>query len=228
MEILLAIPALLVFLYSLYKLSADDHVLIRKNISLEQMFDVAFGTLWVSLLVSRIYYFLFDAKIKGNLFFAFFITEGGLSLAGALLGGMVTLYLIGRYKKMPIGRLFDFFTISLLFALPVGFICSILLYLKQPAVIIASTVSAVVYLVTAILFKKLLYPKLLNRTLKEGTMSIFFLLLFPIVSFAVSFIHLGKGIVPLVTFNNIVYVVFILVGMILYIKQERTRARKRV
>src|SRR5262245_59018409 len=102
MELLVIIPALLIFLYSLYKLSGDDHVLIRKNISLEQMFDVAFGTLWISLLVSRIYFFLVDQKLINNFFVAFFTTKGGLSLAGAVVGGICALYGIGKYKKIPL------------------------------------------------------------------------------------------------------------------------------
>jgi prolipoprotein diacylglyceryltransferase len=227
MELLILIPALLIFLYSLYKLSGDDHVLIRKNISLEQMFDSAFNTLWISLVLSRLYFFLVDQKITGNMFIAFFSTTGGLSLPGAILGGMIALYLIGRYKKLPIGRLFDFFTLSLLFALPVGFVGAALLHLKQPVVLIVYGVSACIYLVSAILFKKLFYPKLLNRTIKEGTMSIFFLCLFSITSFVVVLLPVGKTAINFITITNGVYLALIVLSVILYIKQEKSRLRRR-
>ncbi|HEX8932403.1 MAG TPA: hypothetical protein VF810_04565, partial [Patescibacteria group bacterium] len=41
MQILLTIPAFFVFLFCLYKLIKDDYVFIRRNISLEQVFDIA-------------------------------------------------------------------------------------------------------------------------------------------------------------------------------------------
>jgi prolipoprotein diacylglyceryltransferase len=227
MQLLILIPALLIFLYSLYKLSGDDHVLIRKNISLEQMFDIAFNTLWISLLLSRLYYFLFDQKITGNLFIAFFSTAGGLSLPGAVVGGIAALYFLGRYKRMPLGRLFDFVTLSLLFAFPAGFIGIALLHLKQPAVITAYGVSALLYLIIAILFRKFLYPRLLNRTVKEGNMSIYFLFLFPLISFLVSLIHFGKSTLNFVTINNFVFLALFFLAFVLFIKQEKGKLRRR-
>jgi hypothetical protein len=227
MELLILIPALLIFLFSLFKLSGDDHVLIRKNISLEQMFDIAFITLWISLFLSRIYFFLLEQKISSNMFFAFFSTTGGISLTGAVLGGMGALYLLGRYRKVPLGRLFDFFTISFLFALPAGFAGIALFHLKQPAIMIAYLVSALLYLVCAISFRKFLYPKLLNRTLKEGTMSIYFLFLFSLVSFLTSLIHFGKGQINFITTNNGVYIGLLILGVILFFKQERSKLRRR-
>jgi hypothetical protein len=228
MELLVLIPSLLIFLYSLYKLSGDDHVLIRKNISLEQMFDAAFTTLWFSLLLSRIYFFLADQTIRGNVFISFFTTKGGLSLTGAIACGIIVLYLVGKYKKIPLGRLFDFFTISLLFALPAGFAGIMLLHLKQPFVLIAYGVSAILYLIGAVLFKRILFPKLLNRTLKEGMISVFFLFLYPIISFGTVFIHAGKGLPQLITNNTIVLLGLLLIGIVLIITLQRGKLRKHV
>jgi hypothetical protein len=228
MELLVLIPALLIFLYSLYKVSGDDHVLIRKNISLEQMFDAAFTTMWFSLLLSRIYFFLVEQKIKANVFISFFTTRGGLSLTGAIISGIVVLYLVGKYKRIPLGRLFDFFTISLLFALPAGFAGIMILHLKQPFILLAYAVSALVYFVCAILFKKILFPKLLNRTLREGMIGVLFLFLYSIISFAVTFIHAGKTLPPLITNNNIALLVIFILGVILLVNLLRGKIKKRV
>jgi prolipoprotein diacylglyceryltransferase len=228
MEILVLIPALLIFLYTLYKLSGDDHVLIRKNISLEQMFDATFITLWFCLVLSRIYFFIFDQKSKGNVFIEFFTTRGGLSLTGAVVSGIIVLYLVAKYKKIPLGRLFDFFTLSFLFALPAGFAGIMLLHLKQPVVLIAYGVSAVIYLVSAILFRRFLFPKLLNRSIKEGTISVYFLFLFTLVSFGVSLIHTGKTMPPLLTTNTYVLIGLLVAGMILFINLQRSKLRKRL
>jgi prolipoprotein diacylglyceryltransferase len=228
MEVLILIPALLLFLFFLYKLSADDHVLIRKNISLEQMFDVAFSTFWISLIISRIYYFIFEAKQVGNLFIAFFTTQGGLSLTGAMVSAVASLYLISKYKKVPLGRLFDFFALSLLFALPVGYVGITLFHLKDKLIlIIPYLVCAVVYLTAAILFRKFLYPKLLNRTLKEGNISLYFLLLFSVTSFGTSFVNFGKLDFMYFTVNNVILLGLFVMSIILLIKQEKGKLRRR-
>src|SRR6266851_2837112 len=105
MQILLFIPALLLFLYALYRLVKDDYIFIRKGISLEQSFDIAFITLWVGLFVSRFLYLLFHLHVGENFFIDFFsFKNGGLSLTGAIIGGILAVYLISKYKRLPLGR----------------------------------------------------------------------------------------------------------------------------
>ncbi|HSA84461.1 MAG TPA: prolipoprotein diacylglyceryl transferase family protein, partial [Patescibacteria group bacterium] len=123
MQLLVLLPAFLLFLYVIYKLVKDDYVFIRKNISLEQMFDVLFITTGVGLLFARLFYFLFHFGNGENIFLHFFSPDvGGLSFFGAFLGGLLTLYFFGKYKKMPLERLFDFFILAFVVALPAGFI----------------------------------------------------------------------------------------------------------
>lgn len=226
MEFIIFILAILVFLYSLFKLSGDDHVLIRKNISLEHMFDIAFNTLWISLLFSRIYYYIVDTKQISNFFLAFFTTKGGLSLTGAMGTGIIALYVIGKFRRVPMGRLFDFFTLSLLFALPVGYVGFALLHLNQKSMI-PYLVCGLVYLIAAILFRKFLYPKLLNRTLKEGRITIYFLMIFPLISYGSTlFINMKQA--TQLTTNNLVLLLIFILSIVLYIKQERGKLRRRV
>lgn len=226
MEFLIFLLAILVFLYSLFKLSGDDHVLIRKNISLEHMFDIAFNTLWISLLFSRIYYYIVDAKQISNFFLAFFTTKGGLSLTGAMASGIIALYVIGKYRRVPLGRLFDFFTLSFLFALPVGYIGFALLRLNQKSMV-PYLVCAAIYLIAAILFRKFLYPKLLNRTLKEGRISIYFFMIFPLISYASS-LFINVKLAGQLSINNIVLLLIFILSIFLFIKQERVKLRRRV
>lgn len=225
MELLLLIPALLVFFYLLYKLTGDDHVFIRKNISVEQMFDIAFATLWISIVVSRILYFVMNPG-KGNVVINFFSTAGGLSFPGAVAGGIVALYLIGKLKKVPLGRLFDFFTLSLLFALPVGYLILTLFQLNKPAMI-PYLIFSVVYLAAAIVFRRWLFPKLLNRTLKEGTIAILFFLIYSSTSYALTFLDFGKKTFTIITIPNFIYLGIFLLSIILLIKQERNKLRRR-
>src|ERR1700749_1968067 len=101
MQIVLFIPALLLFLYELYRLVKDDYIFIRKGISLEQSFDIAFITLWVGLFLSRSLFLLMHLQKGENFFVDFFsLKNSGLSLTGAIVGGVVAVYLISKYKRL--------------------------------------------------------------------------------------------------------------------------------
>jgi hypothetical protein len=99
------IPSLLIFLFTLYKLAKDDHVFLRKNVRLEQFFDMGFIVFFTSWIISII-----------------FSPSNTVSLTYVVTGGALALFLLGKYRKLPIGRLFDFFTISLLAAAPAWFL----------------------------------------------------------------------------------------------------------
>src|SRR5205085_1816494 len=122
MHIFILIPAFILFLYYLYKLVKDDYVFIRKNVSLEQIFDIAFLVLGASFFFARFFYLLFHFDYHQNPFILFFTPgKGSFSFFGLVVGSITTLYLIGKYKKIPLGRLFDFFTLALVVAMPFGF-----------------------------------------------------------------------------------------------------------
>lgn len=226
MQFLVLIPAFFLVLYSLYKLSKDDYVFIRRNISLEHMFDIAFIVMWISLLFARVVYFIYHPIVDANLFIVFFSPgEGGFSLIGAIIGGILGLYLLGKYKKVPLGRLFDFFTLSLLIALPVGFLGSAVLVRQYQLAL--GIINTVTYLILTICFMKFLYPKLLNRTMKEGSISIFFLLFFSLISFATSLIDVTKGIQFQVTIQSILPVILFFFSLILLFNHENNRLRVR-
>lgn len=53
MHILILIPAFLIFLYVIYKIVKDDYIFIRRNISLEQVFDIVFIIALICLIFSR-------------------------------------------------------------------------------------------------------------------------------------------------------------------------------
>src|SRR6185437_15947279 len=180
MQILLFIPSLLVFLYALYRLVKDDYVFIRKGISLEQSFDIAFITFWISLFVSRVVYSLFHAYPGENIFYDFFIMKkGGFSLTGAVIGGIFAVYLISRYRKVPLGRLCDFLSLSFLYTLPLLFLTNAILVTKNE--LLSVFLNAIIYFVLLIFFVQFLYPKILNRTMKEGILATLFLLLFSLI-----------------------------------------------
>lgn len=227
MYFLLLLPSFLLFLYALYKLTKDDYVFIRRNITHEQIFDAAFTVTWVSLLFARIDYFIFHpVSSSKNVFISFFTpTEGGFSLIGAVLGGTIALYFIGKYKKVTLGRLFDFFVLSLLVALPLGFLSSAILLRGYELIVFL--VNGFIYLILSFTFFKFFYPKLLNRTMKEGNLSIYFLIFFSLTSFVTTILSYSKGLVLQFTFQSLLPVLLFIIGLLLFFKQESKGLRVR-
>ena len=177
MEFAIFFLLIIIYLYVLYKLVKDDYVFIRKNISIEQIFDLAFLALIGGTFFSRLFYFLFSPLKTGNVFFATFSPGiGGFSLIGGVLGGLLTLLVVIRLKKAPLGRLLDFFTLALLCILPIGFLAYSFLQ-KQPELYLF-LLYAVLYFVLALFYFKSLYPKILSKTQKEGNSTLLFLIFF--------------------------------------------------
>lgn len=226
MQILLFIPAVLIFLYELYRFVKDDYIFIRKGISLEQAFDIAFITLWLSLIISRLLYSIFHIYPGENILFDFFsFKKGGFSLTGAVIGGTISIYLIGKYKKFPLGRLCDFLSLSFLYTLPVIYLANAFFVSKDS--LLAIFLNAIIYFVLLLFFVQFLYPKILNRTIKEGTLSILFLLLFSLITLATQLLVSLKDINSFINPENISLSFLFIVSIILLIKQERLPSNRR-
>lgn len=224
MQVLVFFPALLLFLYSLYRLVRDDYIFIRKGINLEQAFDIAFIALWVSLFVARLLYLLFHIQWGGNLFIDFFsLKNAGFSLTGAVIGGVLAVYLIGQYKKLPLGRLSDFLSLSFLYSLPLVFLSNAVFAGKNQ--ILTVFLNAIIYFVLLLFFIQFLYPKIMNRTMREGMLAILFLMLFSIIALITSLLTSLRNIYGFINPENITLGVLFIFSLILLIKQERFTSR---
>jgi len=227
MQILLFLPALFLFLYILYRLVKDDYIFIRKGISLEQSFDIAFITLWVSLFSSRLLFLLFHLYPGQNILFDFFsFNKGGFSLTGAIIGGMIVVYLTGRYKRVPLGRLSDFLSLSFSYALPLLFLSDAIFAKKSELLFVF--LNAVVYFILLLFFVQFLYPKVMNRTIKEGLLSLVFLLAFSLISLITSLLISLKHIQNFLNPENIILTAIFLFSLFLFIKLERSSHTRRM
>src|SRR6266550_7453656 len=206
MQLLLFIPTLLVFLYALYRFVKDDYIFIRKGISLEQSFDIAFITLWVGLFFSRSLYLLIQLQKGENIFVDFFsFKNSGLSLTGAIIGGSVAVYLLSKFKRLPLGRLSDFLSLSFLYALPLLFLANALIVRKNELLFVF--LNAIIYFVFLLFFIQFLYPKVMNRTLREGILAILFLFLFTLISLITSLLTSLKAIQNVINSENILLLI---------------------
>jgi prolipoprotein diacylglyceryltransferase len=220
MQIIVLIPAFILFLYYIYKLVKDDYVFIRKNISLEQIFDITFIVTWIGLFFARLFYFIFNPQLAQNIFFNFFSANiSGLSLFGGLVGGAGALYLIGKYKKIPLGRLFDFFTLALVVALPLGFLGAA--SLTKDFALLAYLGNAVVYFIFALFCVKYVHPKLTSRELKEGNLQVVFLVFLAVVLLINGILLREEGKIVLITIENSILLIFLLFSLVLFIRQAK-------
>lgn len=220
MQIVVLIPAFILFLYYIYKLVKDDYVFIRKNISLEQIFDITLIVTGVSLIFARLFYFFFNTQYLQNIFLEFFSTSfPGLSFFGGLIGGAGTLFVIGKYKKMPLGRLFDFFTLSFVVALPLGFAGAA--SLARDFTLLSYLGNTVVYLIFAVFCVKYVHPKLTSRELKEGILQVVFFVFISLVLLINTILLREEGKITLISIESVVIFLFFLLSMVLFLKQAR-------
>lgn len=226
MTYLIFLIPLLFFFFTLYKLVKDDYLLIRKNVPPEQVFDIAIVTCVISLIIAR-FLSLIEQNIPiSNLLPSFFSPNiQGLSLVGLCVGGLIGLYIVGRYKKVPIGRLFDFFSLSFLVSLPFSYLLSGFFLRGFPLVL--TFFNGLFYLIVMTAFLKLLYPRTMNRALKDGIVSLLFLLIFSLTSFCTAVIPNGKIQITLTIENVLLGFLFIFsVVFLILLEQNVLKGRR--
>lgn len=184
--ILVLFICLFIFLYCVHVLANDDFIFLRRDITMEKLFNIIFLGGVVSFFSARLFHGFFHAKIiLSNPFYFLFVPYfPGLSLLGGVIGaGAFFLFLATRRKNLPLGRMSDFFSIAFLISLPVGFV-GYFMFSQEGMSAIKAGGQAASYFILFIFFLKFFLPALLNGKFKEGTITFLFLISFSIVSLA--------------------------------------------
>lgn len=203
MKAIIFIISVLFFLFVLYKLIKDDHVFLRRNLKLEHVFDIVFILLGLSLILGKIHLF-----------------QTSLFLNNISLSGSITLLIFGKYKKISLGRIFDFFVLSFLPILP--FIYVTFGLISKKGIFVQMILSSFFYLILSVLFFKYLYKKLINRTIKEGTIANLFFMIFSLFSFIQLILNL-KNIKALSLNSDVIYLLLLfIINFVLFIRQIKT------
>ncbi|MDO8583004.1 MAG: hypothetical protein Q7R51_00550 [bacterium] len=200
----------------------DDFIFLRRDVTMEKLFNLIFLGSFCSLFFSRLFYGFFHSKgiFINPLVFLLFPYFPGLSLLGGLLGAGIFLgFLATRKKKeLSLGRMADFFSISFLITLPIGFLGYFILSDDFNFVKACFLVGSYIFLF--VIFLKFLLPQLLSGKLKEGTITFLFLISFSGISLisnafpAMSVLDFFKN------FENLMLVVILIVSAIFLIRQE--------
>lgn len=235
--ILVLLICLFVFLYCVYLLAHDDFIFLRRDVTMERIFNIVFLGSLCSLFFARLFYGLFTVHQSGAGFTAKNILENpfvfllfpyfpGLSMLGGVLGAGVFLgFLATRKNLLPLGRLVDFFSIAFLITLPIGFLGYFMFSEESFSAIRAGSL-VVAYLMLFAVFLRFLLPQLLNGNLKEGTISFLFLISFSITSLIEKFVsRVGKAFT--FTIEDFILIIMLLVSLAFLIKHEKLMERVR-
>lgn len=184
--LLLFLSCLFIFLFTVYALGREDFIILRKNVLMEQLFNLSFLTLLVGLLSARIFYiiFNFDPKFIHPMTFFLFFYFPGLSLVGGALGG--TIFTIGycSLRHLPARRIFDIFSLSFLFSLPFGYIINFIFQLiSRKSFSSLNLIVSLVFIAVFIFLAKIF----MRGKLKDGSTGLFVLVFFSLIQIAVNF-----------------------------------------
>lgn len=213
---------LLFFLFRLHVISREDFVFIRKSISLEQLFNIALTIFFISFFFARVVYIgeHLNPIYINPLVFLLFPYYPGLSFVGGVIGGLLTLFYIGKRRHLPIGRVTDFFTLAFSTTFPFTFIVSLLIYKTIPPLFVTLFL---VFMIITIFLHKVLYPKLLRGEIKEGVISSSFFLFFSLSMLieAASIKIIDKQSIVSITTMILLTSVLVSCGFVLRLKNRR-------
>lgn len=196
-------------------------ILLRKDISMDRLFNIIMLGSLVCLFSARVFYGLFQG---GNILlnpFVFFLIPyfPGLSLVGGIIGaGIVFLYLLLiRKNKLPLGRIFDFCSIGFLTTLPVG-ILGYFMFSGEKSSAIRTISLMIIYIIIFSIFWKIFLPRMQSAKFKDGTISFLFLIFFSIISIISNIIENSKQILSL---ENVILSVMLIASVSALAWQEK-------
>lgn len=212
---------LFVFLYCVYLLAKDDFIFLRRDVTMERIFNLIFTGSLCSLFFARLFYGFFHSKsiFANPLVFLLFPYFPGLSLLGGVLGaGIFFGFLAQRKKELPLQRLADFFSIAFLITLPIGFL-GYFMFSEDGSIIQAGSM-ILAYSVLFIIFLKFLLPSLLKGKFKEGTIALIFLICFSLVSLVSNSFPEFNFLNYLKNLENIILILVFVASTVLVFRQE--------
>lgn len=178
----------LTFLFVLHILSREDWVLMRKNVTLEQLFNIAILTCFSGLLFARIFYVAFNPSWKYLNLLVFFLVPyfPGLSLSGGIIGALLFLLYYSKLKKFPFDRVADLLSIVLLIAFPVGLLGTLFLPAHPYIMVIIGEI--LFYPILYTIMMKLVQPAVVRGEVRDGTSTFLIIMSISLVSFLANMI----------------------------------------
>jgi hypothetical protein len=217
--VLVLLICFFIFFYTVYYLSHDDFVLVRKDIPIGAVFSLTFLMTLFSLFLSRLFFVLSysSGEFLNLLGFLDFNSFPGLSLIGAIAGSEIFIYLYCDYKKMPAGRIFDLFSLSFIGVLPIGFLLNLIIHLGRVGVF--DNIILVFSIFLVLLFAKVIYPFSVKGEIKDGSLGFMFVAIFSCIYFLTK-LFLDLKNFSFLNLENILILITLFSSLMLLLKQE--------
>lgn len=206
----------LVFLFSVFALSKDDYIFLRKNISTEALYNIVFLAGIIGLIFSKLTYILFHFQSKFlNPLNILFSSSQSFSLTGGVVGAVVFILFLGKSKKLPSERIMDIFLVSLFVCLSFAFLFNVIIFEK--------TLSSLWLLIPALyaMFSVILIRILQKGNLKEGTVALLSLFAFSIISLLADIFEKMKKASLFLSLEDAVIIFLLFASLFLIVKRER-------
>jgi hypothetical protein len=216
---LILIVCFLVFLFNLYYLAKDDFIIIRKDISLERIFNYGVLNGIFSLIFARTVYILLTGKIEffNPLLFFDLPYYPGLSFLGGLLGASLFTYFYSKYKKMPAGKIFDLFSMSIIGVLPLGFFLIFLSSFLNTSLFF--NILFVASFILLFIFGKIIFPFSAKGEIEDGSLGLIFMAIFSFLYFIIK-LFLDIRNFSLLSGENIIIFILLFPSIIILINRE--------
>lgn len=185
--IILAV-SLVIFFFSVHVLAKEDLTFVRKNLTLEVLFNYGFYVLGVGILSARVLYVIehFSLGFLNPLVFFLFPYFPGLSIAGGVWGAVIFI-LVFKPKSYPVGRILDCFSVSFLATLPIGFFGQGLLLGMHDK--FSGLFMPIIFLFTLVFFIKVLLPLNVRGELEDGSLGFILLIVFSFTTLVSFFVR---------------------------------------
>jgi len=214
---------LFIFLYCTYVLANDDFIFLRRDVTMERLFNIIFLGSLCCLFFARLFYGFSHAKniLLNPFVFLLFPYFPGLSMLGGVLGAGVTFLFLATRKNntLPLGRMADFFSIAFLITLPIGFL-GYFMFSEEGFPVAKAGSLVITYLILFVVSLRFLLPQLLNGKLKEGTIAISILICFCVVSLISNALPKINVLDFFKNFENLILLTTLIASSVLLIKQE--------
>ncbi|GDX62090.1 hypothetical protein LBMAG33_4000 [Candidatus Levyibacteriota bacterium] len=223
MQITFLLLYLFIFLLSFYVLSKDDFLFLKKNISMEQMFNIIFALFFLGLLFSRIFFIIFNFKsiFLQPLVFLAFIYYPGFSLAGGFASIIIFAYFYLLKQKIPIGKSFDFFSISFLSVFGVGLLIDVIInFFKNKNIDIERFIIAIIFIIIFFFFIRIILPFQRRGELRDGSIALMFISLFSLIYFLIALFIEKKNLFFLIERDGIFWVILFVFSSLLFFWNE--------
>ncbi|RJQ24409.1 hypothetical protein C4577_07915 [Candidatus Parcubacteria bacterium] len=211
--------AIFISLFVLYVLSKNDFILLRKGITLLNVFNITFISLFFAFISGRVFYILdnFDPRMLDVLNFFHILKYPGFSVLEGFIGGLLVLF-FKRYSEARL-RVADILTLSFFstyyFFVISSFDFGKLWIVKMPLLI----------------FLLVMYFLLLNShknyKLRDGSIALVIIALISLVGFIDKGIIFNKNILELHSVSQVISIILFIVSFILIIFNQRVIGRRR-